>query len=500
MAAVCAAVALSMRGAAPHVSALWGERGEKWRPDSRLPDFSWAGYHSGVDPLPGVPETGALNVRDFGTVGDGEHDDSAAFLKALDTVKQGVVLVPPGRYRITQILEIKKSGVVMRGAGPDRTTLYFPIPLTEIRPDWGATTSGERTSNYSWSGGFVWLRGSTGNRALTDIAAPARRGDTRIAVAAADGLKVGQQVRIEVRDDPERTLAAHLYSEDPGNTAKMRGTRAGMTTRIRAIERNTVTLDRALRFDLRAAWQPKLMAFEPTVTESGVENLRFEFPLGVYKGHFTELGFNPLAFTGTAHCWARNLRIVNAESGPFVTGTFNTISGLVYESARTPWRIDRQGHMAYGHHGVYLGGDDNLFTDFDLRTTFVHDLSVSRCGGNVFADGKGMDLDFDHHKDGPYENLFTNIDAGAGTRLWACGGGDALGRHCGARGTFWNIRAGTPLTPPPAGWGPASMNFVGLFTTVPSRMAMDGEWWESSGEVAPRNLYRAQVAARLGRK
>jgi hypothetical protein len=26
-------------------SALWGRTGEKWTPQSRLPDFSFAGYH-----------------------------------------------------------------------------------------------------------------------------------------------------------------------------------------------------------------------------------------------------------------------------------------------------------------------------------------------------------------------------------------------------------------------------------------------------------------------
>ncbi|MBW8864763.1 MAG: hypothetical protein JF609_07540, partial [Verrucomicrobia bacterium] len=28
-------------------SALWGTNGELWRADSRLPDFSYAGYHCG---------------------------------------------------------------------------------------------------------------------------------------------------------------------------------------------------------------------------------------------------------------------------------------------------------------------------------------------------------------------------------------------------------------------------------------------------------------------
>src|SRR6516225_2936719 len=121
---------------AAQTSGLWGTNGEKWNPRSRLPDFSFAGYHSGEAPLPHVA-TG-VSVKDFGAKGDGQTDDTAAFLKALTTVKSGAIEVPPGRYRITDILEIQRSGLVLRGAGPDKTVLFFPKPLNEIKPVWSA--------------------------------------------------------------------------------------------------------------------------------------------------------------------------------------------------------------------------------------------------------------------------------------------------------------------------------------------------------------------------
>ena len=51
-------------GFAAEHSALWGERGEKWNPRSRLPDFSFAGYHRGEQVLPNVPP--GVSVKDFG--------------------------------------------------------------------------------------------------------------------------------------------------------------------------------------------------------------------------------------------------------------------------------------------------------------------------------------------------------------------------------------------------------------------------------------------------
>ena len=64
---------VSAVAADPMVSDLWGRDGEKWSADSRLPDFSWAGYHRGEKRLPVlVPD---CSVRDFGAVGDGKTDD-----------------------------------------------------------------------------------------------------------------------------------------------------------------------------------------------------------------------------------------------------------------------------------------------------------------------------------------------------------------------------------------------------------------------------------------
>jgi hypothetical protein len=480
--------------AAATPSDLWGKNAEKWSPTSRLPDFSHAGYQRGERPLPTLPR--AASVRDFGAKGDGSTDDSDAFAKALAGVSTGAIEVPPGRYRITKPIVLQKSGVVLRGAGPDQTILFFPLPLNDILPNWGATTTGERTSNYSWSGGFFTLQGSLGSKEIAVIGKPALRGTNVLAVVSTTDLRIGQEIEIYQSDLPDNSLAIALYSGDAGPVSKLNGkSHTSLVARITAIEDGRVTLDRPLRTDLELRWKPRIRAFAPTVTNSGVENLAFEFPVKPYAGHFTELGSNPLAFSGVANCWARNIRIRNADSGPFISGVFNTVDGVVIESERPP---DKQ-HCT-GHHGISFGGGDNLLVNFDIRTRFIHDITVEACtSGNVVSHSRGVDLSLDHHRRAPYENLFTDIDAGAGSRLWKCGGGADLGKHSGARETFWNIRAANPIAYPPADFGPPSMNLVAVQAKAADATRSDGKWFETlpPADIRPPNLYEAQKAVRL---
>ncbi|MCP5113577.1 MAG: hypothetical protein GY953_22315, partial [bacterium] len=500
---VAAVVAVSftiVQGDAVHAasvahSLLWGENGEAWDPIGRLPDFSFAGYNRGERPLPTLDLDNAISVKQFGATGDGATDDTEAFLEAIESVDDGVIFVPPGRYRITDILEIRKSNLVIAGAGPGESVLVFPTPLNDIRPNWGSTTSGRPTSNYSWSGGFIWLRGSFGQARLASVTGAARRGDISLTVSSVENLRPGRQVEIYQKDNQDDSLAIHLYSGDAGNVGKLNSrTTASLVVTIQSVEGNTIHFDRPLRFDVNPRWTPQIRAFEPSVTEVGIENLGFEFPNKPYEGHFTELGANAIAFSKAAHCWVRNIRIVTPDSGLFISGRFNTIHGVVMESAR---RRD-PGRRATGHHGLTFSGDDNLFTNFDYRTKFIHDITVTHSAGNVIANGRGEDLSFDHHKRAPYENLFTDIDAGAGLEVWRCGGGADLGKNCGARGTFWNIRARSPLRYPPSSFGPRSMNIVGLFSGQSPVTDFSGKWLEVfDSALAPANLYRAQLARRL---
>ena len=477
-------------------SDLWGEHGEQWSPASRLPDFSHAGYRDGEAPLPQIPVV--LNVKDFGAVGDGRHDDTRAFIDAIGAGREGAILVPPGRYLITRIVEIKRSGVVLRGAGPEKSVLVCPVPLETIRPNMGATTSGRPTSNYSWSGGMVQIKGSWKKGKAAAVTGIVKRGDAVLPVSSTAGFAPGQRVEILATDDGDKSLLSHLYSGDPGNTAKItRPSRVALRARVTTVTDGKITLDRPLRIDLETKWRPKVYPCDSTVRECGIEFLGFEFPEQPYKGHFTELGHNAIALRGVSDCWVREVRIANSDSGLFVRGRFCTLTGVTLVSKR---KTARDGTT--GHHGISIGSD-TLCTNFKIGTKFIHDITMTGyASGSVCSCGEAVDLSLDHHKKAPFENLFSDIDAGAGTRLWKCGGGAALGKHSGARETFWNIRADKPQQWPFAGFGPDSMNLIGLTTREKENCQPDGRWFEviAPEDLRPANLHEAQLTRRMGWK
>lgn len=477
-------------------SPLWGMRGERWTPQGNLPFCAFAGYGMGRVAIPDLPVT--ANVKDFGAKGDGKTDDSAAFNRAIAATAYGAILIPEGRYVITNFVTINKANIVLRGKD-EKSVLTFPVPLDSVKPNWGATTTGQRTSNYSWGGGFFQIVGTPRQGKGRAIMTPAKRGDYSIRTKPGAAFALGDWIEIQAKDDTEKSLLNGLYNGTPGNISQIKSLTARQPARIVSVTHQQdsvlLTLDRPLRFDLAEAWSPTVALLAPSVTNSGIENLRFEFPAVQWKGEFSELGYNAIALSGTFDCWIRNVSLHNAEGGFFVHGHHNTITNTVFTHSKPPYGKNKYltTKGCQGHHGMYIGGSENLITGFDFRMSYVHDLSVSvGSSGNVFEAGRGADLALDHHKRAPFANVFTDIDCGEGNRIWRCGGGANLGLHSAGWETFWNLRGAAALPPPPKGWGPASLNVIGV-TQTPSG-SYHVEVVRPGQTLAPANIYRAQKA------
>ena len=196
-----------------------------------LPDFSYAGYRNGATDVPTARGT-VVDVSDFGAIADDERDDSRAILAAIahanDVFGPVVVRFGPGRYRISEVLKIERSDFVLQGGGSGAggTTLYFPRPLKQVdnssaldelreyiveldkRQKEPGLNLDEYFSEYSWSGGFIWIQ-KPGTRPapyleefdpeiekLADIQSGAR-GSTRITVSNSADLEAGDIIQVQ---------------------------------------------------------------------------------------------------------------------------------------------------------------------------------------------------------------------------------------------------------------------------------------------------------------
>lgn len=460
-------------------SMLYGRTGELWKADGRLIDAGWAGYHTGIDPLPSI-EGPIKRVTDFGAKGDDDADDTKAFQDGI-AMTDGVLLVPAGRYVISQRLDIKKSNFVLRGEGQDKSKLFFPRSLSAI---YGG--------DWTFVGGLITASGSDAGPQLATIGSNAARGATTLQVSSAAGIKVGDWVRVVETDNGGSLFRALYGGMHPGNGGQDGGREViHHYSPVTAVAGNSITLQRPLPFEVNTSWKPEIRAAKPTVREVGIESLTMEMMGTPYPGHFNEAGYNAIYYQGIHDSWVRDVTILNADYGVhFNRSFFCTATGVILDT-----NFDRG--PSIGHHGLNSsGGADVVFSKFDLRKKYVHDLTVDGYAmTTVWSSGKGVDLNMDHHGRAPYGTLWTNIDVGRAGRAYGSGGSGNRMPHTGAYTTSWNLYGAGNVGFPAGDFGPL-MNFYGVTGTAGSA---PGHW--SVENVAPdklcqKDLYQAMVAAR----
>jgi hypothetical protein len=428
-------------------SKLYGRNGELWKADGRITEAGWAGYHTGLDPLPTV-DGPVKRVTDFGAKPDDDGDDTEAFRAALAGTPSGVLLIPAGRYVLTKQLILKdRSNLVLRGEGIDKSVLYFPKPLSEV---------GETGQDWSFNGGFIHVQGTDAGPLLGMVTANADRGAYELQVSATAGITAGSWVRVVQTDAAGSLLRTFYGGMYPGNVSEDGNTEVfHFYSVVKAVSASSITLERPLPVAVDTRWKPQVLAVMPTAREVGVEGLTLEMAAVRYPGHFMERGYNGIYYTGAHDSWIRDVRLVNAELGISVYHSFFcTVSGAILDGTVDEPQV--------GHHGLNSArGSDNFFTLFDVRRKYVHDLTVDGYAiATVWSKGKGLDMNMDHHGRAPTGTLWTDLDLGKGTRAFDNGGAGNRLPPTGAYTTVWNVHASGAIEFPPSSYGPL-MTFVG---------------------------------------
>ncbi|KAL4418954.1 hypothetical protein ABPG77_001776 [Micractinium sp. CCAP 211/92] len=504
----------AIKAAASGYSSLWGKNGELWKPSGPLPDFSFAGYHQGKGPLPSPAVT--KSVLAFKP---GSKDDTDMLMKAVDWAhKQSppkggytVLYIPAGTYTLTARLWIKKSNIVIRGAGAGQTILYIPKSLWDLY----GKSKGSVSGGYVNWGGFITVWGSTKKGSLlTTATGTAKRGDYRLAVKDASKLKVGQYYDLWWKDVGGKLNRAMFDGKADGPASYVGSTRTRFTAKVVGINGKVVTLERALPYPISSSIDKvSFLAPAKTVEEVGVEGLTFKFKWEPYAGHHCERGWNAIEIQAARDCWVRDIEIINPDSGVLLNylASSITVTGIKiwYTKTRANHIPNPYGETtdADGHWGlVYSVSYDALFSNFTFTGRLLHDVGTGMGGKwGVFMDGWLSDGNLDLHRGLAGPTLYTNINVGRGSDALSSGGPSRAGPNSVAYSTWWNIRSAKAIDPNHSNNKPGScsfgtsINLVGVNLNSNAR-GMCPSWHYERSIKGPTNIYQAQLARRTRRR
>ena len=496
-----------------------------------LPDFSFAGYHAGADPIPDVKGP-VFNVTRFGAKGDGQADDQEAIQKAINAAEArggGVVFFPPGTFRVNADLNnrrpitIRKGHIVLRGSGATKggTVILIDEPTLKIKP------GGEQAAVKDISNGSEvaaeWMIRIQPNKQKTEMKSVKVTGDTPretfiLTVENAAHLRPGMWITLSVKGQAvvADMIAPYQESDMPAAWKRIHGTdsKMGMEVEehhlVKSVQGNRITLREPVKTGIRAShgW---IVSEYPNIAEIGVEDICFQGGwLGKYVHHRSytdDNGWAALKMNNVVDSWIRRCAVIN----------FNMCLGVddcAYTSVMQCVLGGTMGHMAFDNlrrsTGILVGlMDDRLEHQQGLRDT-THGIGVagSAVSSVFWRYVMQVDESFDMHGNFPYATLFDRIEGGN----FSGSGGPIQSfpnhlQHCVA----WNFHQ--RKVPTRFANHKNEYDFWGgrPSLVMPLLIGMHGELgpintktvglYESPGQpVEPESLYEAQLALRFGGK
>ena len=451
------------------------------RQDNYLPDFSFAGYGNGLAAIPDASGT-VVRVDDFGASSNDEADDTKAVLAAIshahDVAGPVIVRFSAGRYIVSEVLRIERSDFVLQGAGSGSggTVLHFPRPLKQVdrstsldelrqylvqldkrEVDPGRNLN-DYFSEYSWSGGFIWIQKPGVREApylveydpkiekLADIEAGAR-GSRTIALSSTAGIDEGDIIQLQWinRTGRDAGIIKSLYGAEYESAGSHHWSfperpLVRQASRVLTVNGRNVQLADPLLHDANDTIPAQVAAWDG-LQHVGIEDLRLEFPDSPFFGHHLERGYNGIYFTSSFDSWARNIRITNADSGI-----------LSYNSANLTFRDVITDGARRAHYAVHMGNVHNVLAEnITIMNPVLHSLSfntqATKC---VFRNAEVfVNPALDQHAGANHQNLFDNVtlhikavrsDDGPVVPVFDGGGAGYWQPGHGGFNTTWNLR------------------------------------------------------------
>jgi hypothetical protein len=463
-----------------------------YHPDEKgniFPDFSRVGYHENDKPIPDVPV-----VKTISAAADG--DSQQIIQDAIDEVSKlpldqngyrGAILLKKGTYKIPGVIELKASGVVLRGEGDgDKDTKLV------------ATGTGQRT--LLTIGGSGDIKEVPDSRVqITDGFVPV--GTKSFNVQSAANYKVGDKV-ILFRPSTENWI--HDLKMDqivarPGTKQWAPGAFDLHYERaITKIEGNRVYLDNPVVMQMETQYGGGAIykyTFPGRISEVGVEHIYFEseYASATDENH----GWKAIAFKNTQNGWVRN--VTSRYFGYSCVSLENGSRNITVTDSKC-W--DAKSQITGGRRYSFNNdGQLNLFMNChaeDGRHDYVTGAKV--CGPNVFYNCTAIREHADcgpHHRWASgtlYDNIVTDGEINVQDR------GNMGSGHgwSGVTQILWNCSASKSAVQNPWVSGQNyNIGFNGHEDPGHFKNRMEGVWEGTNKKgLEPASLYMAQYKAR----
>ncbi len=453
---------------------------------NRIPDFSNAGYMGGGVAIPSIPAARTLLP--------GPGDDTARVQAAIDEVCllpldhrgfRGAILLTKGRYEIAGTLNIKASGIVLRGEGEAHDGTFL------------AATGTEQRTLIRIGGGGKLRRAGNKSVAITDDLVPL--GARSFHVEDSSPFDVGDKVIINrpstaewindlgMDQIPSRSDGRAIRQWAPGSK-DLRFDRV-----ITAIAGDLITLDAPILSPLDARYGGATIyeyEFPERISNIGIENL---LSVSEYASPLDE-----------AHAWT--FVSINEAQNTWVRDvtTMHYGFGLVHVERNAKWVtvqdcscLDSVSQITGNRRYSFLVDGQLTLVQRCYARNGRHDFVLGSVvpGPNVFLD---CIADYAHAETGPHHRwavgaLFDNVRVnGNSIRVQDSGNAGTGHGWTGAYCVLWNCRADELVIQRP----PTAQNWaIGCWA---DNRRGDGYFERFGVLVRPRSLYLAQLSDRLG--
>jgi hypothetical protein len=345
------------------------------------PNWKHVGIEGGIPKVETVVELAALGAKP-------EADISALLVKAIDVAAEkggGAVSIGEGTYHLNQPVVIRRSGVVIRGAGKDKTRLVFRHGLGDLSAKFPG----------GWPDPAVFFFRGADLEEVRLLAKDGKRGDTTLTLKETGDLKVGDAFAL--RAPVTKRWQALTGDKSTGQW----GTRTCMY-QIRAIRGNAIDIGEGLRIDYPVEDQSEIRRVKP-IRRSGLE--------GFTIVHACRMPFATVSSQWAWECWVRGVDGIDSGLGGAHLQAAKRCEVRDCEFTGFDAKIHRANANWWGY-GGFTQSQDCLMENTVWRR-FRHGPCVQfGAQGNVIRNSTFEGSDAQWHAGWATENLYENCRIG----------------------------------------------------------------------------------------